>query len=148
MRKHFDKALYDRYDAAAKTAARTLLQHTNFVLKDSEKKTDVDFEIYKDDKLIGFLEVEVKRNWAVGPFIYNDVQWPERKWKYCNLTKPTVFLMFNADLSQYLTATGEDLLSSKIEMIRNKYVAYGESFFKVPVSKVIFNNILQSVDFL
>jgi hypothetical protein len=49
--------------------------------------------------------------------------------------------MFNHDLSRYLTATGDTLLSSKLEMIRNKYVKYGENFFKVPVDKVIFNDV-------
>lgn len=141
MRKAFDKELYNKYDIAARTAVKELLKGTDWTVQDSEKKMAVDLEIYEGTAKIAYIETEVKLNWNQEKFQYGDVQWPERKWKYCKLDKPTIFLMFNHDLSQYLTATGDTLLSSKLEMIRNKYVKYGENFFKVPVDKVIFNDV-------
>lgn len=141
MRKKFDKSLYDKYDAAAKTKLAEIFKGLQWQVKVSPKKMDVDFEVYKDGELVGYLETEVKLNWNTAPFPYSDVQWPERKWKYCSLGKPTIFMMFNHDLSEYLTAMGTDLLSSKLEMVRNKYIPYGENFFKVPTTKVIFNDI-------
>lgn len=141
MRKAFDKELFNKYDVAARTAVKELLKGSDWTVKDSEKKMAVDLEIYKGTEKIAYIETEVKLSWNKKEFIYPDVQWPERKWKYCKLDKPTIFLMFNHDLSQYLTTTGEILLSSKLEMVRNKYVKYGENFFKVPVEKVMFNDV-------
>jgi len=141
MRKHFDKELYKKYDTAAKAAAEKLFENSAWTIKISEKKTAVDYQVFEGDKHIAYLEVEVKMNWNVKDFPYTDVQWPERKWKYTQLDKPTIFLMFNHDLSQYLTAPGKALLNSKLEIVRNKYVRYGEQFFKVPVSEVTFNDV-------
>ena len=140
-RKHFDKDLYNKYDTLAKEQALKIFKGTTWTLEYNEKKTDVDFKIMEGDEHIGYLEVEVKMNWDTVAFPYGDVQWPERKWKYCQLDKPTIFMMFNHDLGCYLTAPGSILLGSKLEMIRNKYVKFGENFFKVPVTNVRFNDV-------
>lgn len=145
MRKRFDKELYNKYDKAAKDMVNKLFKGTAWTVKVSEKKTAVDFEVYENGKHICYLEAEVKLNWETPEFPYGDVQWPERKWKYCQLDKPTIFIMFNRDLSKYLTATGTDLLGSKLEMVRNKYISYGENFFKVPVSKITFNDVYSEI---
>ncbi len=147
MRKKFDKELYNKYDTAAKTAAIKLFENlTPYTIEQSLKKTAVDFRILKDGELVGYLEVEVKRTWKGSTFEYPDVQFPERKWKYCKLDKPTIFMMFNEDLSSYLTVEGETLISSKLEMVRNKYIKYGEMFFKVPVGNILFDNIKPMLD--
>lgn len=140
-RKHFDKELYAKYDVAAKKAIKKIFKGSAWTIKENEKKTGVDFLVFEGDKHIAYLEVEVKMNWNQKDFPYGDVQWPERKWKYTQLDKPTIFLMFNHDLGQYLTARGETLLNSKLEMVRNKYVRFGENFFKVPVSEITFNDV-------
>lgn len=140
-RKHFDKELYKKYDTMAKEKVEKIFKGTIWTIAVNEKKMGVDYLVYKDGEHVAYMEVEVKTNWADNEFQYPDVQWPERKWKFCNLDKPTVFLMFSGDLTNYLTATGKTLLGSKMEMIRNKYVPYGENFFKVPVAKVRFNNV-------
>lgn len=147
MRKKFDKDLHSKYDSLARGKAQEVFSSlAPFTIKESEKKTAVDFEIYKDGVHVGYLEVEVKKTWDGPDFKYADVQFPERKWKYARLDKPTIFMMFNADLSCYLNVTGEVLLKSKLEMVRNKYIKYGENFFKVPVEKVIFNNVKELLD--
>ena len=119
-RKHFDRELYNKFDTLAKEKVEKLFKGTAWEVTVSPKKTAVDFEIREGGEHIGYLEVEVKRNWNQKEFQYPDVQWPERKWKYCQLDKPTIFLMFNHDLSNYLTATGEILLGRKMEMVRNR----------------------------
>lgn len=144
-RKHFDKELYNKYDTAAKLAVEKLFEGSDWTIQISPKKTAVDYMIFEGGEHIGYLEVEVKMNWSTPIFPYADVQWPERKWKYCNLDKPTIFLMFNHDQSQYLTATGEVLLGSKLEMVRNKYVRFGENFFKVPVTNIRFNDVYSEI---
>lgn len=141
MRKLFDKELYTKHDTSAKKTIKKIFKDSHWSIKENEKKTAVDFLVFKNNKHIAYLEVEVKMNWNTEKFPYDDVQWPERKKRYAELDKPTIFLIFNHDLSQYLTTTGEILLNSKLEMVRNKYVRYGENFFKVPIDKIIFNNI-------
>lgn len=145
-RKHFDRELYNKYDVMAKAKANEIFATGGWTIENNEKKMGVDFLVFdEDDNHVAYLEVEVKTNWEEKEFPYSDVQWPERKWKYCNLDKPTIFMMFNIDASHYLTARGETLLSSKLEMVRNKYVRYGENFFKVPVSKITFDNVYKEL---
>lgn len=141
MRKIFNKELYNKYDLIAKEAAKNLIKTTDWDFTNHPNKTSVDFRIFNKDIHVGYLEVEVKNIWK-DTFPFGEVNWPERKWKFCQLDKPTIFLIFNHDLTQYLTTTGNSLLSSKLEMVRNKYVKYGENFFKVPIDKVKFNDII------
>lgn len=147
MRKKFDKELHNKYDTLARDKAKEVFANlAPYSIVESEKKTAVDFQILKDGVHVGYLEVEVKKTWDGAVFKYADVQFPERKWKYCKLDKPTIFMMFNSDLSNYLNVTGEELLSSKLEMVRNKYIKYGEMFFKVPVAKITFDNVQALLD--
>jgi hypothetical protein len=145
MRKFFDKDLHNKYDTPAKNIVNKLFKNTAWRVELSDKNTDVDFKVYKNNELVAYLEVEVKTLWNDAIFPYSDVQWPGRKAKYCNLDKPTIFLMFNKNLSKYLTALDKDLLASDRVMVRNKYVAYGEIFFKVPLEKVLFNNVYKQL---
>ncbi len=147
MRKKFDKDLHSKYDTLARGEALKVFSGLSpYTIVESEKKTAVDFMILKNGVHIGYLEVEVKKTWDGSVFKYADVQFPERKWKYCKLDKPTIFMMFNSDLSNYLNVTGENLLNSKLEMVRNKYIKYGEMFFKVPVANITFDNIQPLLD--
>jgi len=137
MRKHFDRDLYNENDAKAKAAAKEILK--NFKVEDNPKKTGVDLLVYnKQGEHIFNVECEIKKVW-VDKFTYTDVQFPERKSKYCLLEKPTFFIMFNKDLSQYLVVSSKNLLNSPLEIVPNKYISYGEKFFKVPLNKVLFN---------
>lgn len=92
----------------------------------------------KLDKVLFYVECERKTVWK-DKFAYADVNFPERKLKYCQLDKPTYFIMFNHDFSEYLVVKGDDLAASPLEIVPNKYITYGEKFFKVPLSKVTFN---------
>lgn len=149
MRKKFDKELYAKYDTLARDKTKEIFSSIEgFSVEESIRKTDVDFRILKDGVHIGYLEVEVKRTWDGDTFKFADVQFPERKWKYCKLDKPTIFLMYNSDLSHYLNVTGENLLSSKLEMVRNKYIKFGELFFKVPIDKITFDSVQSMLEAL
>ena len=145
MRKKFDKELYDKHDTDAKVAVNKLFEGSVYKIVENPKKMGVDFLVFEGEEHIAYLEVEVKNNWKTPKFLYDDVQWPERKWKFCSLDKPTIFLMFNIDREFYLTASGVTLLKSPLQMVRNKYVKFGENFFKVPVGNVIFNDVHLSI---
>lgn len=147
MRKFFDKELHAQFDGPAKNAVLKLfsdLEGYQFQVQENEKKRGVDLLVYKDDIHVFNVETEVKRVWK-SEFAYDSVQFPERKQKFAELDLPTLFIMFNHDLSEYLVVNGADLIGSPKEMVRNRYVSYGEYFFQVPLNRVLFNNLKKSI---
>jgi len=148
VRKRFDKELHDRTDKLAKQKAIGILDTVrNCKTIENPDRHAVDLLVYnhKDEHIFN-CEVEIKTNWKAGEdFKYPDVNFLDRKAKYCKLDKPTIFMIFNEDLSQYLTVKGSDVLSSPQEVVKNKYCYDGELFYKLPLTKVHFNNINKSI---
>lgn len=144
-RKHFDKKLYETFDAKAKTKVLELLVPTGLKACESPKKTAVDLMVYRDRDHIFNIETEVKSVWLEDTFPYANVQFPHRKEKYALLDTPTIFVMFNGRMNKFLSVTSQDLLASPIEMVRNKYVKFGEYFFQVPLDRVSFNDLDKSI---
>ena len=150
MRKLFDRELYEKYDSLAKNAVKNLFKDVSsltghdFDIQENVKKRGVDLLAYAFGNHIFNIETEVKRVWK-GEFEYDSVQFPERKQKFAELDKPTLFIMFSEDLSQYLVVNNTDLLNAPKAMVRNRYVSYGENFFQVPLDKVIFNDLRKAL---
>lgn len=136
--KRFDRELYDKTDTLAKNHCVALLTNLGYTVRENPKKRDVDLLIYKGEQHIFNVETEIKLVWN-GKFKYDTVQFPERKFKYATLNKPTYFIMWNADQSEYLVVKDKDLITSPVKEVRNKYVFQNELFFQVPLSKVKFN---------
>lgn len=137
MRKLFDRELFNENDKRARKAVKRILEDYNVI--DNPKKMGVDLIVQdKDGNTMFYVECEIKKVWK-SEFTYTDVQFPFRKEKYCLLDKPTYFIMLNYDLSQFLVVKHNDMLASPKEIVRNKYVPYGEEFFKVSLEKVKFN---------
>ncbi len=147
VRKRFDKALHDKTDKLAKQTAIAILEKAGHKVVENPNRHAVDLLVYNDkDEHIFNCEVEIKTNWKTGTdFKYPDVNFLDRKAKYCKLDKPTVFVIFNEDLSQYLSVKGSDVLSSPQEVVKNKYCYDGELFYKLPLTKVKFNDIVSSI---
>lgn len=134
VRKRFDRKLYEENDRKAKEAVAKLFEGTKYSVKENTKKTAVDLLLYKGEEHVGYVECEFKRVWT-GDFEYDTLQIPQRKHKYAQLDKPTYFVVFNHNASEYMAVTGEDLLKSQLKEVPNKYVYQGECFFQVPVKK-------------
>lgn len=146
-RKKFDPSLHAANDERAKKAIARLFSTLDpYYVEESKKRTAVDFVLFNGDKHVGYVEVEIKRVWKGSTFTYSDVNFPERKWKYCNLDKPTIFIMFNESCSDYLCVDGKTMLTCPLEVVRNKYVGYGEQFFKVPLEKASFNDVMAVIE--
>lgn len=145
VRKRFDKELYERNDKIAKEAVLNLLDSTELHVIENTKKTQVDLLAYNSEDHVFNIECEIKRVWKDKNFQYDSVQFPERKAKYANLDKPTLFVMFNNDLTSYLVVKSEDLISSPCVEVPNKYMYKGEKFFQVPLDKVYFNDIITPI---
>ena len=142
-RKRFDPKLYEENDAIAKDFAKNILKGTEFQVIPNIKKRGVDFLVYKDSIHICNLEVEIKRSgWKDKDFPYTDVNFPKRKEKFAILEQPTIFMMLNADQTAYLTVLGEEILRSPCVDVPNRFVYVGEKFYKVPIAKVLFNDLL------
>ncbi|HEY8365680.1 MAG TPA: hypothetical protein VIL57_00905 [Bacteroidia bacterium] len=143
IRKRFDLDLYNENDNKAKNKAKELLVNSGFDVEDNPKKRGVDLLIFKDGKHIANIECEIKKVWKGPVFRYPTIQFPERKKKFAELEIPTVFLMFNEDLSAHLAVRGSDLLKSPLVEVPNKYCFKGELFFQVPLEQTVFNDIIK-----
>lgn len=142
MYKRFDRALFEENDKKCRTKVKELLLNSDFAGVDNIKVRGVDLLLYKNGQHVGYLEVERKTVWKGSSFQYDNVQFPERKAKYAKLDKPTTFVMFNEDMSNYLTVKHTDLISSPCVEVPNKYMYKGENFFQVPLTNVQFNDIV------
>lgn len=103
---------YDENDSRAKCKVRELFsiseKYKNYILIEPVNKYSVDFYVtQRDGKHVANVEVEVKKVWRGMDFRYDDIQILPRKKKMwfdtnINLGKPTMFIMFNADLTNHL----------------------------------------------
>jgi len=147
MRKMFDRELYEANDKLAKSCVVEEFNklRKKFEVVENPKKRGVDLLIHRKDKHVFNIETEIKRVWKTEEFPYTSVQFPERKKKFSELDKPTIYVMWNSDQSAYLAVTSEDLKNSPTAMVRNRYVPYGEHFFQVPLENVFFNNLNKAI---
>ena len=131
MRKPFDQALHDENDQVAKQAVRDLIKFKwNLDCQEGDKYA-VDLVVMKDGEILGYAEVERRHNW-VGEFSFPTVHVPYRKQKFFSLNKPTLLFAVSKDLSLAMYCGGEEILSSPVEFINNRY-AENEPFFDVPI---------------
>jgi len=145
VNKYFDRELFAANDKLAKDCTKKLLDKRKYSIKENPKKRGVDLLVYNKGEHIFNIECEIKRVWKDKEFKYDTVQFPERKEKYALLEKPTYFVMFNADQSQYLVVRDKDLLKSPKAEVPNKFVYKGEYFFQVPLKKVFMNDIKKAI---
>lgn len=147
LRKRFDPALYAANDELAREKLFELVKGVKSIKAEGNpKKRDVDVIVRdpKTDEVLFYIELEIKRVWN-GPFKYNNVQFPQRKEKYTKLDKPTLFVMFNHDQSEYLVVKSSDFLASPCVEVPNKYMFKGEYFYQIPIDKVRFNDIKSAI---
>lgn len=147
LRKRFDPSLYAANDELAKNKLFELVKDIKEIQAEPNvKKRDVDVIVRdpKTNEVLFYIELEIKRVWN-GPFKYNNVQFPQRKEKYAKLDKPTLFVMFNHDQSEYLIVRSDDFLASPCVEVPNKYMYKGEFFYQIPIDKVRFNDVKSSI---
>lgn len=143
-RKRFDPTLHADNDSLCRNAVKDLLKDTEYNVVPNPKQRGVDLLIYdKNGKHIANIECERKLVWSGSEFKYDDINFPHRKEKYAVLEKPTIFIMFNKEIDNYLTVTGDILINSPLKEVPNKYLYKGELFYKVPKDKVKFNELLK-----
>jgi len=79
-----------------------------------------------------YVECEVKTVWKGEVFPYETVQLPQRKSKF--FISPTLFFIWNNELSNALMFKSEDIKDLTPVEVCNKYVASGEMFYQIPLT--------------
>ena len=146
VRKKFDRDLWKENDKKARKGVEKLIsKFKGLEVRPHKDHRKVDLELFKNGKHIANVETEIKRVWKAKQFQYESVQFPERKKKFCGLEKPTIFVMFNFDMDNYLVVTDTDLINSPVKEVPNKYVYKDEYFFQVPLDNVYMGNIKEAL---
>lgn len=144
--KKFDSSLYAENDQVAKDKTRRLLRGSGYTAIDNPKKKDVDLLVLDNkEEVVLRIECEVKRVWKQDEFPYDNVQFPQRKKRLVVDELPTLFIMYNSKLSEYLVVFDKDLIESPQVEVANKYAYSGEYFFQVPLNKVQFGDLVAAV---
>lgn len=142
--KKFDKNLYAQNDAIARKISKQFIEKKlNLTAMDNPDSFGVDLYLVRNGSVIAYAETEVKNVWNSYDFPYGTVQFPERKGKFVDLDKPTLFCMINNQKTRLLYVWSKDLKSSPLVHVPNKYTAEGELFYQVPIQKVSFYDIEQ-----
>ena len=95
--KKFDQELHDKYDPPARAAVTAwIAMKWGFVCKDNPDKYGTDLVVYKENKPVGYAEVEV-RQW--NPHCpYDTIHVPVRK-KHMLETPKTLFFALSQDMT-------------------------------------------------
>ena len=133
--KPFSQDLHDEYDERGRNAAKQLFKRWGIELRDNPDKYGVDLIAYKDGKMYGCVEVEVRDAWK-GNFAYDTLNIPYRKQKLLNTPENNCLVAFNADCTQAFIANDWTVLFSQIEEVKNKHMDKGELFYKVPINQL------------
>jgi len=134
-RKGFDRALFEKYDKAAKEATIAFLGSGAREYTENRYAQDIIYQGYEREL---FAECEVKRVWKGWDFPYDSVQLPERKKKFFD--KPTLFFIWNEDCTRAATFWSHMIEDLEPVEVPNRYIRKGEYFFQVPLERVIFTD--------
>lgn len=136
INKQFNAELHDHFDEVGRLRAYKLFKRNYGIeLVDNPDEYAVDLIAMKNNKIVGYVEVEVREAWD-GLFLYDTLNIPSRKKKLLTNNLPTVLLAFNKQGTFCFICKDQTVLASPLVEIPNKYMATGEFFYQVPVNKI------------
>lgn len=135
MYKVFQQNDFNKYDEAARAAAKRFWSSVGYDCEDNPDDYGVDLVVTGQNKMF-FCEVEVKTVWHGVQFKYPTIHLPVRKAKF--LTKPTQFMIFNNSLTHAAIFGRKVVLDSPCVEVSNVKISHGEKFFDVPFEKATF----------
>ena len=138
-RKRFDRALFEKYDKAAREATTHYLVSQHYEVMEHPDRYAQDLLFYKAEDFYALdrcmkAECEVKRVWTTDVFPYENVQLPERKKKFCD--GMTMFFIWNEPLTHAITFWDSALEDLTPVEVPNKYMYKDEYFFQIPMERV------------
>jgi hypothetical protein len=133
--KPFEQSLHDQHDSDGKRIVIDFFKNRNIEARENPDKYGVDIILYRNEKPIGYAEVEVRLMWHGAKFPYSIVNVPFRKKKLLDNELPTYFFAVNKDLTHVLCCDSEVILNSPVEENPNRFVKRHEYFYKIPLEK-------------
>ncbi len=150
---YFDREAFKDCDEAAKNKLIALAsvhpKYSKYTYEFPRYGKTVDIRVRDEDGVhVGNIEVEVKQVWRGNEFPYSDVQFLPRKKKYWDLPEhhldqPTMFVMFNEDLSNHLVIkdkTMRNCFESCGKREHSTIASRNEDFYVIPLSEVTFGH--------
>jgi len=141
VRKSFNRALYEAYDAPARVALVSYLEAKGHVIVSNEENYNVDVVSQKDG-FTYFNEAEVKTAWKDDwPPHWTEIRIPERKQRL--LDKHTTkdmfsvlnFYIFRPDFKQAWRIKDTLLTRESLKEAKGRYIQKGEKFFHIPYTE-------------
>ena len=144
-RKQFSRALYDAYDAPAKTTLVQYLQSVGHEITDTEENYFVDVVSTKKDYTY-FNEAEVKVAWSGDwPTHWAEIRIPERKGrlieKYEGENGVLNFYVFRKDLKQVWRIKDTSLTKDRLREAYGRNIVKGEKFYHIPYTEAELINV-------
>jgi len=145
IRKQFSRALYDAYDAPAKTTLVQYLQSVGHEITNAEEDYNVDVVSTKKDYTY-FNEAEVKVAWSGDwPTHWAEIRIPERKGrlieKYEGENGVLNFYVFRKDLKQVWRIKDTSLTKERLREAYGRNIVKGEKFYHIPYTEAELINV-------
>ena len=144
-RKQFSRALYDAYDAPAKTTLVQYLQSVGHEITNTEENYNVDVVSTKKDYTY-FNEAEVKVAWSGDwPTHWAEIRIPERKGRlidtYEGENGVLNFYVFRKDLKQVWRIKDTSLTKDRLREAYGRNIVKGEKFYHIPYTEAELINV-------
>lgn len=137
VRKQFNKALYEAYDAPARNALVLYLEDNGHTIVNNEENYKVDV-ISQKGTYTYYNEAEVKTAWKGDwPAHWEEVRIPERKKRLIEMYKSSPFsvlnfYIFRPDFKQAWRIKDTLLTEKSLKEAKGRYIQKGEKFFHIP----------------
>jgi hypothetical protein len=137
--KQFNQALHDQYDPPARDAVtKWVKMKWGLECRKNPNVYGVDLLVNRADKLVGYIEVEV-RGWDYCH--YPTIHVGLRKEKLFQQDRPVLFFALTQDLIHAYWAKTQVIEGSPLIEVKNTEVSAGELFFDVPVKHFKYVNL-------
>ena len=137
--KQFSQALHDLYDPPAREAVtKWVKMKWGLDCRENPNVYGVDLLVNRADKLVGYIEVEV-RGWDYCH--YPTIHVGLRKEKLFQQDRPVLFFALTQDLIHAYWAKTQVIEGSPLIEVKNTEVPAGELFFDVPVKHFKYVNL-------
>jgi hypothetical protein len=145
IKRQFSKALYDAYDAPAKTTLVQYLKSIGHEITNTEENYNVDVVSTKKDYTY-FNEAEVKVAWSGDwPTHWAEIRIPERKGRlidtYEGENGVLNFYVFRKDLKQVWRIKDTSLTKDRLREAYGRNIVKGEKFYHIPYTEAELINV-------
>jgi hypothetical protein len=139
--KKFNQALHDQYDPPARKAVTDWVKMKwGLECRENPNVYGVDLLVYRADKLVGCIEVEV-RGWDYCH--YPTIHIANRKDKLFQQDQPVLFFALTQNLKNAYWMKAELVKGCPLIEVKNTEVSAGELFFDVPIKHFKYVDLTQ-----